>query len=146
MADSSNSRASMRRKRSRRHNPDGTMTLIEHIYEFRRRLGFALLALVAGGVVGFLWFSNRVGPIPSLGELVTVLAISYGGLLEGAVVTEVVFSWPGIGQYMTNALRIGDMNAVVAGTLIIGFIFMMLNFLSDLAYLVLDPRTREVTA
>lgn len=71
MADSSNSRASMRRKRSRRHNPDGTMTLIEHIYEFRRRLGFALLALVAGGVVGFLWFSNRVGPIPSLGELVT---------------------------------------------------------------------------
>ncbi|WP_197318965.1 twin-arginine translocase subunit TatC [Saccharomonospora sp. NB11] len=70
MADSSDSRAK-RRKRSRRHNPDGTMTLIEHIYEFRRRLGFALLALVAGGVVGFLWFSNRVGPIPSLGDIVT---------------------------------------------------------------------------
>jgi sec-independent protein translocase protein TatC len=70
VADSSDSRAK-RRKRSRRHNPDGTMTLIEHIYEFRRRLGFALLALVAGGVVGFLWFSNRVGPIPSLGDIVT---------------------------------------------------------------------------
>ncbi len=79
-------------------------------------------------------------------QLITVLAISYGGLLEGAVVTEVVFSWPGIGQYMTNALMIGDMNAVVAATLIIGIIFMVLNFLSDLAYLVLDPRTREVTA
>ena len=78
-------------------------------------------------------------------QLVTVLAIAYGGLLEGAVVTEVVFSWPGIGQYMTNALMIGDMNAVVAATLIIGIIFMVLNFFSDLAYLVLDPRTREVT-
>jgi sec-independent protein translocase protein TatC len=71
VADSSNDRISKRRKRSRRHNPDGTMTLIEHIYEFRRRLGFALIALGVGGVVGFLWFSNRVGPIPSLGEIVT---------------------------------------------------------------------------
>jgi peptide/nickel transport system permease protein len=78
-------------------------------------------------------------------QLITVLAISYGGLLEGAVVTEIVFSWPGIGQYMTNALMIGDMNAVVAGTLIIGAIFMALNLLSDLAYLLLDPRTSEVT-
>lgn len=78
-------------------------------------------------------------------QLVTVLAISYGNLLEGAVVTEIVFSWPGIGQYMTNALMIGDMNAILAGTLIIDAIFMALNFISDLAYLVLDPRTREVT-
>ena len=79
-------------------------------------------------------------------QLVTVLAISYGSLLEGAVVTEVVFSWPGIGQYMTNALMIGDMNAILAATLIVGFIFMALNFLSDLAYLLLDPRTREVNS
>ncbi|EHR61760.1 twin-arginine translocase subunit TatC [Saccharomonospora cyanea] len=71
MADSSNDRTSKRRKRSRRHNPDGTMTLIEHIYEFRRRLGFALIALVVGGILGFLWFANRVGPIPSLGDIVT---------------------------------------------------------------------------
>ncbi|KMS88438.1 preprotein translocase subunit TatC [Streptomyces regensis] len=60
-----------RKARSRRHNPDGTMSLIEHIYEFRRRLGYALIALVLGGILGFLWFSNRVGSIPSLGELVT---------------------------------------------------------------------------
>ncbi|MEQ9861893.1 ABC transporter permease [Pectobacterium cacticida] len=78
-------------------------------------------------------------------QLITVLAISYGNLLEGAVVTEIVFSWPGIGQYMTNALMIGDMNAILAGTLIIGAIFMLLNFISDLAYLILDPRTREVS-
>ena len=78
-------------------------------------------------------------------QLITVLAISYGSLLEGAVVTEIVFSWPGIGQYMTNALMIGDMNAVVAGTLVIGLIFMVLNFLADLAYVLLDPRTREAS-
>lgn len=47
------------------------MTLVEHIYEFRRRLGFALLALVAGGVLGFLWFDTGVGVIPPLGDLVT---------------------------------------------------------------------------
>ncbi|MGW4057083.1 twin-arginine translocase subunit TatC [Amycolatopsis sp. NPDC004747] len=64
------SRRSKRRKRSRRANPDGTMTLIEHIYEFRRRLGFALLAVVIGGILGFIWFGTKIGPIPSLGDLV----------------------------------------------------------------------------
>lgn len=78
-------------------------------------------------------------------QLITVLVISYGNLLEGAVVTEIVFSWPGIGQYMTNALMIGDMNAILAGTLVIGAIFMLLNFISDMAYLILDPRTQEAT-
>jgi peptide/nickel transport system permease protein len=84
--------------------------------------------------------------LPNIGvQLITVLAISYGNLLEGAVVTEVVFSWPGIGQYMTNALMIGDMNAILAATIIVGLIFMILNFLADVAYAVLDPRTREAT-
>jgi sec-independent protein translocase protein TatC len=59
----------IRRKRSRRANPDGTMTLIEHIYEFRRRLGWAVLAVVLGGIFGFIWFETRLGPIPSLGDL-----------------------------------------------------------------------------
>ena len=76
-------------------------------------------------------------------QLITILAISYGGLLEGAVVTEIVFSWPGIGQYMTNALMIGDMNAILAATIIVGFFFMLLNFLADIAYAIFDPRTRE---
>jgi sec-independent protein translocase protein TatC len=62
-------RRSKRRKRSRRSNPDGTMTLIEHIYEFRRRLGYALLAVVVGGIFGFFWFETNLGPIPSLGDL-----------------------------------------------------------------------------
>ena len=57
--------------RSRRHNPDGTMTLKHHLYELRYRLGLAILFILVGGVLGFLWFSTRVGPIPSLGQLLT---------------------------------------------------------------------------
>lgn len=89
MADSASGeecRGSKRRKRSRRANPDGTMTLVEHIYEFRRRLGFALLALVAGGIFGFIWFGTNLGPIPSLGELVKApyCAIPAERRLDGA--------------------------------------------------------------
>lgn len=54
---------------SRRHNPDGTMSLRDHIYELRHRLGLALLIILGGGVLGFLWFMYRVGPIPSLSDL-----------------------------------------------------------------------------
>src|SRR5690606_16159219 len=63
-------RRELRRIRSRRHNPDGTMTLIQHVYEFRRRLSYALLAIVAGGIIGFIWFEQAIGPIPSLGEMI----------------------------------------------------------------------------
>lgn len=45
------------------------MTLIEHLYELRRRLGFAALAVVLGAIVGFVWFGVRVGPIPTLGDI-----------------------------------------------------------------------------
>lgn len=61
------------------------MTLIEHIYEFRRRLGLALLAIVAGGIFGFIWFGTKLGPIPSLGEIATnpYCAIPQGQRLDG---------------------------------------------------------------
>lgn len=75
-------------------------------------------------------------------QVVTIVALSYGGMLEGAVLIETVFGWPGFGQYLTNALLIGDMNAVVACTLIIGCLFIALNLISDILYRVFDPRTR----
>jgi peptide/nickel transport system permease protein len=55
--------------------------------------------------------------------LVTVIALSYAGLLEGSVLTETVFSWPGIGLYITNSLQNADMNAVLGGTIVIGTVF-----------------------
>jgi peptide/nickel transport system permease protein len=74
--------------------------------------------------------------------LVTVIALSYAGLLEGSVLTETVFSWPGIGFYITNSLQNADMNAVLGGTIVIGTVFIGINLLSDLLYRTLDPRTR----
>nr|WP_274630605.1 ABC transporter permease [Mesorhizobium shangrilense] len=75
--------------------------------------------------------------------LVTVIALSYAGLLEGSVLTETVFAWPGLGLYITNSLQNADMNAVLGGTIIIGSVFIGINLLSDLLYRLLDPRTRE---
>lgn len=75
--------------------------------------------------------------------LITVIALSYAGLLEGSVLTEIVFSWPGIGFYITSSLQNADMNAVLGGTVVVGTAFIGINLLSDLLYRTLDPRTRR---
>ena len=75
--------------------------------------------------------------------LVTVIALSYGGLLEGSVLVETIFSWPGIGNYIYSSLFAADMNAVLGGTLLVGVVFVFLNMLSDVLYQTLDPRSRE---
>lgn len=74
--------------------------------------------------------------------LITVIALSYASLLEGSVLTETVFAWPGLGLYITNALFSADMNAVLGGTVVVGLVFISLNLLSDLLYRVVDPRAR----
>ncbi|MGV2130347.1 ABC transporter permease [Agrobacterium vitis] len=87
-----------------------------------------------------IWFhALRNAAVP----LLTVIALSYAGLLEGSVLTETIFSWPGIGLYITNSLQNADMNAVLGGTIIIGSVFIAINILSDLLYKTLDPRTRS---
>ena len=75
-------------------------------------------------------------------QLITVIALSYANLLEGSVLTEIIFSWPGIGSYITTALLSADMNAVLGGTVVIGLIFICLNIFSDLLYKVFDPRSK----
>jgi len=75
-------------------------------------------------------------------RLVTVIALSYAGLLEGAVLTETVFSWPGLGQYLTGSLLNADMNAVLGATLVVGLSYVALNLFADLMYRLLDPRVR----
>ena len=74
--------------------------------------------------------------------LLTVIALAYSYLLEGSVLTEIVFAWPGIGSYLTGALLNADMNAVLGSTLVIGATFIALNLLTDALYRVFDPRTR----
>jgi len=74
--------------------------------------------------------------------LVTVIALSYASLLEGSVLTETIFAWPGIGSYITTALLSADMNAVLGGTIVVGLVFVCLNILADLLYKFFDPRAK----
>ena len=76
------------------------------------------------------------------GRLAVVIALAYAGLLEGSVLTETVFSWPGIGQYLTRSLLNADMNAVLGATIVIGAVYVASNFLADVAYRLLDPRVK----
>jgi peptide/nickel transport system permease protein len=74
--------------------------------------------------------------------LITVIALSYANLLEGSVLTEIIFAWPGLGFYITNSLLNADMNAVLGGTIVVGAVFIGINLLSDVLYRMFDPRAR----
>jgi peptide/nickel transport system permease protein len=75
--------------------------------------------------------------------LITVIALSYAYLLEGSVLTETIFAWPGLGSYITDALFAADMPAVLGGTVVVGVVFVTLNMLSDILYRLVDPRARS---
>ena len=75
--------------------------------------------------------------------LITVIALSYAYLLEGSVLTETVFAWPGLGLYITNALFSADMKAVMGGTIVVGFVFIAASTCSPTcSTAVVDPRAR----
>ncbi|QHM76423.1 Dipeptide transport system permease protein DppB [Mixta theicola] len=76
------------------------------------------------------------------GTLITVLGLSYATLLEGSVLTETVFAWPGVGRYLTTALFGSDVPAILGATLLIGGCFILLNALVDALTWLTDPRTR----
>lgn len=75
--------------------------------------------------------------------LITVVALSFGSLLEGSVLTETIFAWPGLGLYLTKSLLNADMNAVLGSTIVVGSIFLGVNIFSDFLYKVFDPRARS---
>jgi peptide/nickel transport system permease protein len=74
---------------------------------------------------------------------VTVLGLSYGQLLTGAVLTETIFSWPGIGQYAFQASISLDFPAIMGVTMLIALVFIVVNLVVDITYVYLDPRLRE---
>lgn len=73
----------------------------------------------------------------------TVVGLSFGWLLTGSVVTEVVFYWPGLGRYGVEAIMAFDFPAVMAFTIITSTVFVMANLGADLFYFVQDPRLRS---
>nr|WP_299240793.1 ABC transporter permease subunit [uncultured Halomonas sp.] len=74
--------------------------------------------------------------------VVTVIGLQVGVLLAGAILTETIFSWPGIGKWMIDAISRRDYPAVQGGLVLIAFIVMIVNLLVDVAYGVINPRIR----
>ena len=77
-----------------------------------------------------------------LGPMLTVIALAYTNLLQGAVLTETVFARPGIGRYLTNALFYADVPAILGATLVLGVTFILINGITDMLVRLLDPRLR----
>lgn len=74
--------------------------------------------------------------------LLTVVLLSYASLLEGSTFVENIFMWPGLGYYMTQALLNSDVDAILGCTLVVGFIFISFNLLTEYLYRWLDPRIK----
>ena len=74
--------------------------------------------------------------------LVTVFGLEFGSTLAFAVVTETIFSWPGVGKLIINSISVLDRPVMVAYLMLVALLFIMINFLVDIAYAGLDPRLR----
>jgi ABC-type dipeptide/oligopeptide/nickel transport system permease component len=74
--------------------------------------------------------------------VITVLALQFGSLLTGAIITEQIFSWPGLGRLLIQSINARDYPQVQASILVIAVTYIMVNFLSDLLYGVVDPRIK----
>ncbi len=72
--------------------------------------------------------------------VVTVIGLSFGALLSGAILTETVFSWPGIGRWVYQAIASRDFPIIQGGVLFVAFVFVIVNLLVDLSYSFIDPR------
>jgi len=74
--------------------------------------------------------------------VITVIGLNFGLLLAGAILTETVFSWPGIGRYVINAVRMRDYPAVQGCVLFFAFMFVIVNLITDILYVFIDPRIK----
>jgi peptide/nickel transport system permease protein len=84
----------------------------------------------------------RHGLRNALIPVVTVIGLSYGNLLSGAVLTETIFSWGGIGRYAYDAARSLDFPAIMGVSMLVALVFVATNLVVDMLYFVLDPRIR----
>lgn len=75
--------------------------------------------------------------------ITTISGLQFGLLLSGAVITETIFNWNGLGFYVVNAVNARDFPVVQGAVLVIAFTFVLINLLVDLSYFALDPRIRD---
>jgi ABC-type dipeptide/oligopeptide/nickel transport system permease component len=74
--------------------------------------------------------------------IITVLGLDVGSYLTGSILTETIFSWPGLGRYVVNAIGRRDLPAIQGSVLFLSVVFVVVNLLTDLAYAGVDPRVR----
>jgi len=74
--------------------------------------------------------------------VITVLGLDFGAYLTGSILTETIFSWPGLGRYVVNAIARRDLPGVQGAVLFMSVVFVLVNLLTDLAYAKTDPRVR----
>ena len=79
-------------------------------------------------------FRNALLPV------VTVLGLDFGSYLTGSILTETIFSWPGVGRYVLTAIEKRDLPAVQGSILFLSLVFVVVNLLTDLVYAKVDPR------
>ncbi|MDR0405089.1 MAG: ABC transporter permease [Oscillospiraceae bacterium] len=92
--------------------------------------------LSEGKVIIFHALRNALIPI------ITIVGLQFGSLLAGAVLTETVFSWPGIGKYTVECIQASDFPIVQASVLLTAFVFVLINLIVDVVYAFLDPRIK----
>ncbi len=76
--------------------------------------------------------------------VVTVIGLQVGSLLTGAILTETIFSWPGVGRFMYDSILFRDYPVILAGILLFSLVFVLVNLCVDVLYAFLDPRIRYV--
>jgi ABC-type dipeptide/oligopeptide/nickel transport system permease component len=72
--------------------------------------------------------------------IITVVGLDFGSYLTGSILTETIFSWPGVGRYVLTAIDKRDLPAIQGSILFLSLIFVLVNLLTDLAYAKADPR------
>ncbi|MFQ5349732.1 MAG: nickel ABC transporter permease [Thermoanaerobaculia bacterium] len=92
--------------------------------------------------LGRLWAVVRHAFRNASIPVVTVVGLQFGTLLTGAIITETIFAWPGLGRLIIQAIQLRDYPLVQGGVLAIALSYVLINLLTDLAYAALDPRIR----
>ncbi|CAN5377112.1 ABC transporter permease [soil metagenome] len=78
--------------------------------------------------------------------IITVLGLDFGNYLTGSILTETIFSWPGLGRYVVNAISRRDLPAIQGSVLFLSTVFVLVNLITDLAYAKADPRVAFKTS
>lgn len=110
-------------------------SMLEAIYQDYVRMGRAK------GLTERFLILRHVLP-NALIPIVTMGGLAYAELLTGAVMTETVFSWPGLGRYTFDSASTLDLPAIMGVTLMVALVYLLINFLVDVSYVLLDPRVR----